>query len=163
MLLEVQIFDHGRQVNHDVYARTDIDLVTRNNVVLGADGPADDVTAFKHGDFVTGFGQVRGAGERIVPATNHEGIVASIRSIHWLEHNRDGDAENGSGTDWGRSSLAYAELDGSVRIPDVDLIVRNLKVLWFEKENDHEFALADHCFDRARCAGLGHHAIRQHP
>jgi hypothetical protein len=57
------------------------------------------VTAFKDSDFVTGFGQIRGAGERIVAATNHESIVASIRSIHWLEHSRRQDLENGSGTD----------------------------------------------------------------
>ena len=74
-LVQLQVAQHGREVDHDVRGGADIEAVTGDEVVLGADRAADDVAAFEDEDFPSRLGEVAGAGEAVVACADNDDVV----------------------------------------------------------------------------------------
>lgn len=72
---QVQFTQHGGQVNHDVGRGTNIDFAAGDDIVLGADGAADDGAAFENSDLKPSLGKVGCADQAVVAGADNGCVV----------------------------------------------------------------------------------------
>jgi len=74
-LVQFQLAQHRREMDHDVRRGADIEPVAGDEVVLGADRAADDVPPFEHEYLAARLGQIAGTGEAVVSRSDNHDIV----------------------------------------------------------------------------------------
>ena len=74
-LVQLQLAQHGREMDHDVRRRADIDAVTRDEIVLRANCAAHNMPPFQHDHAPPRTREITGAGKPVVARTDYRDIV----------------------------------------------------------------------------------------